>query len=128
MIPITVTDGSMYLFCRNSSHKKNTFALFQSERTRRKKYIDFESEKIIYVDRDPEERRFVRHSPIHSDVDYVLVEEIPREIVRRRRAPQKVIYVEEDEDEEDDLVYVDQHGNEVELFHKRSPILYRRIR
>lgn len=87
-------------------------------------YIEPEPQRVIYE--QPRRRAaFVRRPPVK---DYVYVDESPSTIVRRHPHRSEVVYIDNDRpvQYDEEVVYLDNHHNELEYIYDDEPIYHRR--
>ncbi|CAF3954162.1 unnamed protein product [Rotaria magnacalcarata] len=87
-----------------------------------------ESEPVRVVYEQPRRRRTVLRRPSPPPTEYVYVDESPSPVVRRRPARSDIVYVDDDRRSqyEDEVIYVDQDGNEVDYIYDDEPVYHRR--
>ncbi|CAF3720736.1 unnamed protein product [Rotaria sp. Silwood1] len=89
-------------------------------------YIESEPKHIIYE--QPTRRRTIRRRPPPPATEYIYVDESPSTVVRRRPHRSEVVYVNNEQplEYEEEVVYVDDNGNEIEYIYDDEPAYHRR--
>jgi len=96
-------------------------------------YVESEPKRMIYEQPKPRTKVIPRAPPTP---EYVYVDESPSPPLRRRRSPPpppprhrpKVVYVDNDRpvNYEEEIVYVDDNGKEIDYIYDTEPIYHRR--
>lgn len=73
-------------------------------------------------------KTLIRRAPPPPPTEYVYVDESPARVVRRHAPRSEVVYVDDDRSIEydDEVIYVDENGNEIEYIYEDEPIHHRR--
>ncbi|CAF4586250.1 unnamed protein product, partial [Rotaria socialis] len=89
-------------------------------------YNEPEPAHVVYE--QPRRRRTVLRRPPPPPTEYVYVDESPSPVVRRRPARSDIVYVDDDRrsEYEDEVIYVDEDGNEVDYIYDDEPVYHRR--
>ncbi|CAF3134855.1 unnamed protein product [Rotaria sp. Silwood2] len=93
-------------------------------------YVESEPKRIIYE--QPTHRRAIVRRPAPPSLppatEYVYVDESPSTIVRRRPHRSEVVYINNDQplEYDEEIVYVDDNGNEIEYIYDDEPVYHRR--
>ena len=89
-------------------------------------YVESEPRRVIY-EQPAHRTAFIRRPP--PATEYVYVDESPSTLIRHRRPHRsEVVYIEDDEpsEYEEEIVYVDDNGNEIEYTYHDEPIYHGR--